>query len=388
MSLAEAPPRPNAFEVDLQALAHNIRTLRRSLGPQIRLYAALKANGYGFGLEQVALTATDAGVDALAMVEPADAVRARRAGVRLPILLYGGALIDRSLVACLQRHSLAFTVVDEAAARQLSELARANVDVFVKIDVGMERLGAAPRDGLRLVELTDALPGVSLAGIYTHMHVAAGAHVDAYIDWQVERFQSVLDEVTRAGIDIPLAVAASSPVLALRGGPAFGGVDAGHLLYGMQPSPSTTLYPQLRRVFKSLKTRLVQCKAVERDRFQANAPFPTRPGMRIGIIPIGRADGLQSLTCGEVLLHGRRCPIVGGLSLEHARIDITAVDRAAVGDEVVIIGEQGSDAISVAEVAASVGLDEVGVAVAVGSTIPRVYEGAAHGSRASAASGR
>jgi hypothetical protein len=218
------------------------------------------------------------------------------------------------LVACLERHSLAFTVVDEAAARRLSELAQANVDVVVKIDVGMERLGAAPRDGLGLVELVHALPRVSLAGIYTHMHIAAGAHVDAYIDWQVERFQSVLDEVTRAEIDIPLAVAASSPVLALRGGPAFGGVDAGHLLYGMQPSSSTTLYPHLRRVFKSLKTRLIQCKAVERDRFQANAPFPTRPGMRIGIIPIGRADGLQSLTYG--LAPPDLVEVLGGLGQE------------------------------------------------------------------------
>jgi alanine racemase len=97
--------------------------------------------------------------------------------------------------------------------------------------------------------------------------------------------------------------------------------------------------------------------------------------MRIAIIPIGRADGLRSLTCGEVLVRGRRCPIVGRFSLEHTRVDVTDVD-AAVGDEVVIIGEQDGERITLAEVSSAVGLDEVGMAVAVGPAIPREYVGA------------
>jgi alanine racemase len=357
--------------VDLAALAHNVTTVREVVGAQTRLFAAVKADAYGFGLEQVAQTIVDAGVDALAMADPVDALRARRVGIEVPILLYPGALFDDELLDKAAHHELTLTITDRESARLLSRHARRPIEVFLKVDVGMERLGAAPGETVAVAEAVKALANVRLAGVYTHMHVGRGSDSAAYFRWQIRRFERALADLRQKGIEVPLAMAASSPALALMREPLFDAVDPGHLIYGMAP-PVPGQIAGLRPVFRSLRTRIIQSKAVERSEFTEDAPFDVQPGMRIAVLPIGRADGLQFLTTGEVLLQGRRCPIVGKLSLEHVRIDISAVPGATVGDEVVIIGQQDGEEITLEQVCRKTGLDEVGTTIAMGCSIPRI----------------
>jgi alanine racemase len=364
--------RPNILEVDLVALEHNVASLRELVSAKTRIFAAVKANAYGFGLEQVARTIVDAGVDALAMADPADALRVRGEGLVVPILLYPGALFDDRLIDQATQHELTLTITDLESAQLVSRLAAHPVDVFVKVDIGMERLGVAPDGAGELVERVLRLPNLMVTGLYAHMHLGQSADPRAYFRWQIGRFEEVLDDLRRRSIEIPLAMAASSPALTLLGEPLFDAVDPGHLIYGILPPVPVQLL-ELRPAFRSLRSRLIQCKAVERAEFVEDAPFELRPGMRIGILPIGRADGLQFVTTGEVLLRGRRCSFVGKLSLEHARIDITDVPEACVGDEVVIIGEQGKDAITLANVCDRTGLDTAGVMISIRSSIPRSY---------------
>jgi alanine racemase len=367
-----ASGRPNVAEIDLAALAGNVGVVRKLVGAQTRLYAAVKADAYGFGLERMATEAVAAGVDALAMADPTDALRVRRQGLTVPILLYPGALLERALLDQAARHELTLTITDAEAARVASQLARRPVEVFLKVDVGMERLGCAPGEIAALAELVRALPRITLMGVYTHMHVGSAPDPHAYFHWQIDRFQGVLDDLRQREIEVPLAMAASSPALVLLRQPLFDAVDPGHLIYGMAP-PVAEKIAGLRPVLRSLRTRIIQEKAIERSGFADEAPFDLRPGMRIAVLPIGRADGLQFLTTGEVLLRGRRCPIVGKLSLEHVRIDVTDVPKARVGDEVVIIGEQGDETLTLEQVRQRTGLDEVGITIAIGRSIPREY---------------
>ena len=362
--------RPNTYEIDLGAVGDNVARLRQLVGDSAKIFAALKANGDGFGVVEVAGATVAAGVDGLALVDPADAVAIRAAGIDTEILLYPGAMVDLDLIEIAQASRLTLTITDMLAAHTAAALVTDCLRVFVKVDVGMERLGAPLGEAGAVVELVRTLPRLELAGIYTHLHAAEPGH--EYLSWQIERFNRVVSEARAAG-DVPLAMAASSPALSVLGGPALDAVDSGHLLYGMRvPLESARPFP-FRRAFVAVKSRIVQCKDIARTEFVEQAPFPVRPGMRIAVLPIGRADGLRSFTCGQVLVRGSRADIVGKLSLEHCRIDVTDVPDAAVGDEVVIVGEREGNAITLEEVCASTEQDEVGVSTSVSRSIRRIY---------------
>jgi alanine racemase len=365
--------RPNVFEVDLAAIAHNVGEVRRLTGDAARIFAAVKGDGYGFGIEAVADAVTSAGGDGFALVELGDALRIRRTGNTSPILLYGGTLPEPELVAALERHDVMATVTHAEAAEEYSRHAEREVSVFVEVDVGMERLGADPDDAVALVELVEGLPRLALRGVYTHMHVGPAERLEEYFDWQLKRFEDVVARLADKGIEVPLVMAASSPALAFGGGPIFDAVDTGHLIYGFLPSVPLRVPLDLRPACHAVKSRLVQVKTVTRGEFADDAPFPLRRGMRIGIVPLGRGDGLGSFSCGEVLVGGERCPIVGRLSLEHCRIDLTRCPDAVAGDEVVIIGRQGSGEITLDEVRRARELDEVGVVTAIRHSVPRRY---------------
>ena len=183
----------------------------------------------------------------------------------------------------------------------------------------------------------------------------------------------LLHELQAAGIDVPVRMSESSASLGLQGVYSTNAADPGHLLYGIAPSGRTALPPGLRPAFHGLTSRIVQVKEFRRDGFQQESPVPVGPVRRIGVIPMGRGDGLQHLTTGQVRVRGQLVPLVGRLSLEHARVDLTTVPRCRAGDEVEIISGHPGSAISAAAVAAAPRLDQVGLQVAIGPSIPRAY---------------
>ncbi|HEY4911099.1 MAG TPA: alanine racemase C-terminal domain-containing protein, partial [Methylomirabilota bacterium] len=150
-------------------------------------------------------------------------------------------------------------------------------------------------------------------------------------------------------------------------------VDPGRMLYGITFPGETSPVP-LRPTLRALTSRVIALKDLApRERFAELAPFPVTAPMRLGVIPMGSADGLNWLHAGRVLVRGRSAPIVSGPSLEHTRIDLTGVPDAQVGDEVAIIGRRGDAEISVAEVASRHGLGLHHVATTVGPRVTRVY---------------
>jgi alanine racemase len=268
-------------------------------------------------------------------------------------------------------HGLVPTLVDLDAARAHAEAASAPCDIFVKIDVGLERLGVPADQAVKTIVAMLEMPHLRLAGICAHPH--AHSSDPAYADWQLGRFTAVVDELESRGIRVPVRLFAASPFVLRAPRTYLNAVDPGRILYGIVFPDETSPVP-LRPALRALTSRVIALKELTpRERFAELAPFPVTAPMRLGVIPVGLADGMAWLHAGRVLVRGRAVPIITGPNLEHTRIDLTSVPDARVGDEVVIIGRQGDAEITTAEVAKRHGLGLHHVATTVGPRVTRVY---------------
>src|SRR5262245_1622124 len=330
---ASHPPRPTVLEIDLDAAAANVRAVRQLVGPDRKIFAVVKADGYGHGAAEMGAVFAAHGADALAVADLGEGIRLRRRGIAAPILVYPNSLPDAAPEAIAD--GLIPTLVDLEGARACAEAARGPCDVFVKIDVGLERLGVPAEQAAKTIAAMLELPRLRLAGLCAHPHAPDGAD-PAYAEWQLGRFTAVVDELEARGIAVPIRLLAASPFVLRFPQTYLNAVDPGRMLYGIVFPGETSPVP-LRPTLRALITRIIALKELTpRERFADLAPFPVAAPMRLGVIPMGSADGLSWLHAGRVLVRGRAVPIVSGPSLEHTRVDLTEVPDARVGDEVVI----------------------------------------------------
>ena len=370
----ESLSRANRFEIDLGAIAHNVGEIRRLVGGSTKIITALKGNAYGFGLGPVAETVVAGGIDMISLADLSDAVFLRERGIEVPILLYPGNSAETHTLAAIEDHNLMPTIFDLDSARIYSSLASRTIRVLVKVDVGLERFGIETSQAAAVIKEVSELPNLELHGVYTHVDVPGKAGEDAYINWQFECYSRVCAQLESAGITIPIKMVASSAVLGFSLAMRLSAVDPGHLLFGLRPPGPRSVEVQLRPVLHALKSRLIHTRVIERTEFTAMVPFPIREGMRYGMIPMGLHDGMASINAGRVLVRGVPAPILGPISLEHTRVDLTDVPAAEVGDEVVVIGAQGENVIEVEEVNTRQGLGvKAELAMAVRESVPRVY---------------
>jgi alanine racemase len=364
------PPRPTTFEIDLDAAASNVRVVRQMVGPDRKIYAVIKADGYGHGAVEMGETFLANGADALGVADLGEGIRLRRRGITAPILIYPNSLPEAAPEALA--HDLTPTVVDLNGARAYAEAARQPCELFVKIDVGLERLGVVPEQAVKLVLAMLELPRLRLDGLCAHPHAPVGGD-SAYADWQLGRFTAVVDELEARGVRVPIRLLAASPFVLRHPQSYLNAVDPGRMLYGMTFKDEQAATP-LRPIFRALTTRVIALKEITpRERFAAVAPFPVTAPMRLGVIPMGLADGLLWLHADRVLVRGRPAPIIASPSLEHTRIDLTAIPDAEVGDEVVVIGRQGEAEITLGEVARKRNIGVHQVATTIGPRVARVY---------------
>lgn len=352
--------RANVFEIDLGAIAHNVRVIR-ARADSAEFWAALKADAYGYGLVEAARAVLEAGADALAVGDVAEGIRLRRSGIRHPILVYPGSQPDPEAASVCAGQGLIATVYDEPSLAACLDCDR-GLQVFLKVDAGLQRLGFAPDQIPSAAARLAESGGIEVSGIYTHLHVPDDPAGAGALREQFKRF-------TAATVALPgrKRMAASSRVLARFPEMALDAVDPGRAVYGIRWPGEENFQAQLRPAFSSLKTRLLQVGVA--------AQGPHAPaGSRLGVIPLGMRDGLPQLTCGQVLVGGRRVSLVGPLALEHARVALDAVRDAQPGDEVVVIGRQGTEEITVDEIlAARPALAPTAFALAVGHSVERVY---------------
>lgn len=339
--------RPSAVEVDHGAIARNLGRVATLVGEGVKVFAALKANAYGLGLVPVAQTLCAAGVHAIAVADTGDAMTLRGNGIGVPILLYGGALISVDLLDLATRHDLTLTVHHPRNAEDIARLARRRLSVFIKVNVGLQRLGLDAGDIEAAILALQGNSKVAIGGLYTHMYVPDDAGAAQAIGQQFEAFANALGVVARLGIEVEHTMVASSGVLQLTNEMNLTAVDPGQLLFGFAShgrDPAIAAEPALR----AIRSRLISV----RDVGTGDGPRPAgiEAGARIGVIPLGLRDGFPRFAAGHVLVNSKAAPLLGRSTLEHTRLDLSGVPEAQVGDAVVILGRQGEREITADEI--------------------------------------
>ncbi len=396
-----SPDRPTWLEIDLGAIAHNVRRLKE-MAEDAQLMISLKADAYGHGAVQVAQTALLNGATWLGVACLSEGVALRQAGIAAPILILGytPAWQARDVL----RHDLTATVFDLDVARALSRAALAldrPARVHVKVDTGMGRLGIFPGEALGLIKELRDLPGLVVEGIFTHFAVADGTSEWElnYTAEQSAAFDLVLGELITAGIELPLIHAENSAALlqssAISHPPSAATHHAprttyhaspvthhdshpnlirlGIAVYGLDPSPHVRCPADFRPAL-AWKTQVAQVKELPGGSYVGyGAAYRTSGVERIAVIPVGYADGFRRSPqhWGEVLVRGRRAPIVGRICMDQTMINVTDIPHVRQGDEVVLIGRQGDDRITAEEVAARLGTINYEVVSAILARVPR-----------------
>ncbi len=369
--------RPTWVEIDLEALAGNVRRAQEIVGPEVAICAVLKADGYGHGAGSVARTALNNGAAMLAVACLAEAVVLRRAAIDAPILVLGytPAWQARDTV----RHDVTATVYDLDVARALSQAAadlNRPARVHVKVDTGMARLGLLPADVAPFVRDLVTLPGLLVEGIFTHFSAADSAAPEhrTHTEAQLAAFRRVLADLRDGGVAIPLVHAANSAAMLNWPESRFAMVRLGIALYGLAPSSDTPLPAGFRPVL-SWKTQVAQVKILP-----AGAPvsygntFVTQRETRVAVAPVGYADGFRRGPAhwGHVLVRGQRAPIIGRVTMDQTMLDVTGIPGVRQGDEVVLIGRQGGDEITAEQVAERLGTIGYEVVAEILARVPRV----------------
>jgi alanine racemase len=371
---AARPARPTWVEVDLEAVAFNVQQIKEIVGPEVQVLAVLKADAYGHGAVTVARTALNNGASFCGVASVNEAIRMRQSGVDAPILVLGYTPAWLAKQALL--HDVTLTLYDADVARAYSRAAadlRRTARVHLKVDTGMGRLGLLPDQFVPFVQEIRDLPGLDLEGIFTHFSVADDGNLD-YTRWQLDRFLKVLDQSAGIGIDFRLVHCANSAALLRLPEARFNMVRLGLAMYGLQPSPHVQL-PDGFRPALAWKTTIAQVKTLPPGSFVSYGnTYQTQGEETIAVIPVGYADGFRRAPTRwqSVLVRGQRAPIVGRVCMDQTMIDISHIPNVRVGDEVVLIGKQGNDAISAEEVADWLGTVNYEVVSEILARVPRV----------------
>jgi len=368
-TLAEATKALNAWvELDLDALANNARVLRETAAPAT-VMAVVKANAYGHGAAIVAPALEAAGIERFAVVFLPEAVALREAGVTRPILVLGHSFPEDAETAVA--HDITLTVDTPAFAEAVSAAAlaagRAPVSVHVKVDSGMHRFGLNPDEAAAVAARVRDLEGVTLEAIWTHL-----ANADHDDDSFTTHQASVVEEAVRLVGPVPMRHIANTATTIRHPEFRYDAVRTGLGLYGALPDHTPN--PGLRRVL-SMKARLARVFDVAPgEGVSYGLTWRAERPTRAALVPIGYADGYHRALSnrGHVLAGGRRCPIVGRISMDQFLIDVTDVPGAAQGDEAVLIGEQGGETITAAEVAAAIDTINYEVLAGLNRRLPRL----------------
>jgi alanine racemase len=367
-----ASQRPTRIVVALDALAHNLRSIRAHVG--VPVMGIVKANAYGHGLVPAALHLQAQGIEQLGVAFLEEGIALRQAGITIPILVLGG--IFGPQVAQFIAHDLEITVSSLDKLHQVEKAAQAvgrKAVIHLKIDTGMERIGVHSYSAAPFIEAAVASQWCVLKGIYSHLACADDPQ-SAMTALQVERFHEACAHITRIGAPMPLRHLANSGGVLHFPETHMDMVRPGILLYGVLPDPASQRAVDVRAVL-SLVSQVVYFKVVKAGNpVSYGATWTPVEDTRVVTIPIGYGDGYpRALSSrGEVLIRGRRYPIVGRICMDQFMVDI-GHDSAWNEDEVVLIGRQDEAMITVESVAQAAGTIPYEILTGLNQRIPRVY---------------
>lgn len=371
----DRPIRPVWAEIDLGNICCNLKAIQKWAGPDVHVMAVVKAEAYGHGAIRVAQAAREAGASWFGVSMPEEGIALRQAGITEPILIFGplqpeqaGPVVQHDLTATLSSLEAAEALSQEAKARERT------AKVHVKIDTGMGRVGIHYTKAREYFGRIKDLSGLEVEGVYSHFATADEADL-SYAKKQLERFNSVIQELDGAGMKIPIRHMANSAGLINLPESHFNLVRPGIILYGLSPSDTMINKPIALKPAFALKSRVTHVKRVpEGTGVSYGQIYHTGKETTIATIPIGYADGWSRLLTGkaEVLIHGQRFPIVGRICMDQCMVDM-GNESVQTGDEVTLIGRQGELEITADEVASKMGTINYEVVCMISDRVPRVY---------------
>jgi alanine racemase len=366
--------RPTWADIDSDAFARNCAAVAKRLPAGSSLIAVMKANAYGHGAVELAKRCTPDRVAMIAVIMLEEALELRRAGISLPILILGP--LKEKQIAVAVDNDMTIGVPGPEELADIAAVARdRDVHIHLKLDSGMGRMGSTHDELPRVIEILRATPHLKLDALYTHF-ANSGDPNDHFIDEQTSNFDSLVEELRSAGISAPRHHRANSGAT-MRGLMRPGElVRVGLTLYGGEALDAgvSRLEPVMR-----WRTEIMRLKMLPSGHAVGyGMTFHTNRPSRIATLPVGYADGYNRLMSnrGEVILRGRRAPVVGRVSMDLVTIDVTDIPDAALGDEVILLGTQARETISAEEIAAKIGTISWEVFCSVSARVPRVYRDA------------
>lgn len=366
-----AAMRPTWADIDAAAFLRNVDTVAGRLPKGSKLIAVMKANAYGHGAVDLARRLSADRVAMIAVVMLEEALELRRAGVAIPLLVLGP--LTEAQIAMAAENQIVIGVPGPEELESASRVARdRDVMIHLKLDSGMGRMGSTENDLPRVVELIRSTPRLRVAAIYTHF-ANAGDPRDPFIEQQMANFDRMVETLRDQGIIAPRLHRANSAAT-MRGVVKPGEfVRVGIALYGAESLDVGTsrLEPVMR--WRTEVARLKDLPAGHAVGY--GMMFRTTRPSRIATLPVGYADGYNRLLSnrGEVLIRGKRAPVVGLVSMDLVTIDVTDVEGASLGDEVVLLGSQNGQTITPEEIGAKIGTISYEVLCSVSARVPRVY---------------
>ena len=362
-------------EIDLDAIAWNVHAFRRLIGDGIDIFAVVKANAYGHGAIPVTQAALMAGANRAAVHRLVEAIELRDGGIEAPILVMGytppagaGAVVAKRLTPSVITLEFA-----EALSRQ-AQAAGVTVPVHIKVDTGMSRYGIMPSDVVGFARELSRQPGIVLEGLFTHFATADWLD-QSYTLQQIEVFNRLLKELKSARINFPVVHAANSAALAMRPESYFNAVRPGISLYGLPPSPEWPAPFELKPALtlKSRVSRVADLPAGSAVSY--GRTYIASHRIRAALIPVGYADGYPRALSNRsyVLIHGQRAQVIGRVCMDQLVVDISSITNVQQDDEVVLIGQQGDDHITVQELADLAGTIQNEIIASLSARVVRVY---------------
>ena len=357
--------------IDLGAISRNIAEIRKKIGNKRGLMAVVKADGYGHGAVEVSRAALRSGADFLGVALPEEGQQLREAGIEAPILVVGLIQPEEAYKVVKFQLSQAVASVEllEALNHEASKVSTW-ISVHVKLETGMGRIGVKPEDAVSFVRKVKSFKNLNLEGLFSHFS-SADEKDKTFSERQLQLFDQVIGNLQLAGIEVPKKHIANSAAILDLPQSYYDIVRPGIMIYGLYPSREVSHSIELKPAM-TFKTKISEVKVVPPGTpISYGRTFITKKKTTVATLPVGYADGYNRLLSnhGEVLVKGRRAPVIGTICMDMCMVDASSVEDIRPGDEVILFDEE----LSVDEIAAKIGTINYEVVCGVNKRVPRIY---------------
>ncbi|MFQ5823470.1 MAG: alanine racemase [bacterium] len=373
-SQGKHPLRTAWVEINLAQLRRNFQIINNDKPANLPIVSVVKDQAYGHGAVQVAKVALQSGAVYLAVATIDEALELRQNGITAPILLFGERH-EEELKVCIERNITCF-VNDLSKAEKYSAMVKAAGEmalVHIEVDTGLSRYGVRWTEALPVIEAIAKLDNPILEGVMSHFAMSDESD-KSFAKLQIDRFHQVLNSMNKRGIRVKYRHICNSGGYLDLPQAHFDLIRIGILPLGVYPSQVCRRIAELQPVM-SVKAKVAAIRDLEVGdvvgygmRYRASTP------RRIAVIPLGYGDGYPRVrNKGEVLIHGKRAPIIGGIAMDAMMVDITEIPKTCVWDEVVLMGHQGQEEISVHDIAQLKGSVSYDILNSWSWRLPRIY---------------